>query len=187
MNRKKRPKYNFVLTKFIILSCLLFNVGFAQASSESNSDSDNTIVVTFFESSDCPFCENVKELVDDLKTQLPIKTKIFDINRPDDYDLFSKIEATRSPMKFAVPLVIVGDTVLMGQSEIFSKLEDTIKRLQASNLENSKAPSKKNPPKITGDPKRDQPVPVSAQQEQTSHKIKIMNDDKISGVSSKEK
>jgi thiol-disulfide isomerase/thioredoxin len=171
---------------------LLFSAELAQASPESNSDSDKTIVVTFFESSECPFCENVKELVDDLKTQLPIKTKIFDINRPDDYDLFCKIEATHSPMKFAVPLVIVGDIVLMGQSEIFSKLEDTIKRLQVSNSsnsrdlrpehpENSKVTNKKRSHGITEDPKLEYPVPPSAQQEQNSHKIKIVNDDQSSG------
>ncbi|MGC8657468.1 MAG: hypothetical protein ACP5U1_00170 [Desulfomonilaceae bacterium] len=104
----------------------------AQTPVGTDPETAQTVVVTLFTSSHCPYCENVKELVADLKTELPIRTKIFDINNPSDYDLYCKVEATHKKIKFAVPLVIVGDHILIGQSEIFANLEKTVRKYQYS-------------------------------------------------------
>ena len=136
MSPHKYFKTSTALMNCFILCFWLLGSLEAQALAENPSEPAQIIVVTVFTSSECPYCENVKELLDDLKTQIPIKTEIFDINKPNDYDLYLKIEATHKNARFAVPLVIVGDKVLIGQSEIFGKLETTIKALQASRQTN---------------------------------------------------
>jgi len=187
-----RPKY--LKAVFIIINCIVLNFSvFSSLHAETSIETDpgttaQSIVVTLFTSSECPFCDNVKELVEDLKTQLPIKTELFDINKPNDFDLYCKIEATHKKAKFAVPLVIVGETVLIGQSEIFAKLESTIKSLEASgqtnpltdktgDIENSKTSHKKNHHKIAAGSKKEHMVEQATQHEIESGKIKIINDD----------
>ena len=169
------------LTRTILISITF--VGFivvtvdsvsAQTSLKAKPDIDKTVVVTVFTSSECPFCENVKELVDDLKTTLPIKIEMFDINEPADYDLFSKIEATHKGERFAVPLVIVGNTVLIGQSQIFSKLEDTIKKAE---INGTKVDSKPNHKKIAADEVPSDHRSPSKKHPLETHKMKIINDD----------
>jgi glutaredoxin len=166
-------------TILILVACLAFIAGTvgsapAQKSSKAAPDIDKTVVVTVFTSSECPFCENVKELVDDLKTTLPIKIEMFDINQPADYDLFSKIEATHKGERFAVPLIIVGDTVLMGQSQIFNKLEDTIKKAE---INGTKVDSKPNHKKIAADEAPSGHGAQSNKRQSESNKMKIINDD----------
>ena len=164
----------------ILVACLAFIAGTvgsapAQKSSKAAPDIDKTVVVTVFTSSECPFCENVKELVDDLKTTLPIKIEMFDINQPADYDLFSKIEATHKGERFAVPLIIVGDTVLMGQSQIFSKLEDTIRKAEINGT--SKIGTKPNHKKIAADEAPSGHAAQSNKRQLESNKMTIINDD----------
>lgn len=164
----------------ILVACVAFIAAMpgsapAQKSSKAGPDIDKTVVVTVFTSSECPFCENVKELVDDLKTTLPIKIEMFDINQPADYDLFSKIEATHKGEKFAVPLIIVGDTVLMGQSQIFSKLEDTIRKAEINGT--SRIGSKPNHKKIAADEEPSGHGAKSNKHQSASNKMKIINDD----------
>ncbi|MCL5122953.1 MAG: glutaredoxin [Deltaproteobacteria bacterium] len=125
-------KAALALVNLCVVSFCLIEPLQAQTPNGVDQESVQTVVVTLFTSSHCPYCENVKELVDDLKTEFSIKTEIFDINKPSDYDLYCKIEATHRNTKFAVPLVIVGDNVLIGQSEIFANLEKTVRSLQNS-------------------------------------------------------
>jgi glutaredoxin len=120
------------LISFAIMSCLPAFEALAQNSPPKDSNSEHWVVVTFFTSSDCPFCENVKELLEDLKTRFPIRTDVFDINQPDGYDLFSKVGAAHKDKSFAVPLVIVGNEVMIGQSEIYGGIEKTIRLCQTS-------------------------------------------------------
>lgn len=188
MSPHKYFKTSTALMNCFILCFWLLGSLEAQALAENPSEPAQIIVVTVFTSSECPYCENVKELLDDLKTQFPIKTEIFDINKPNDYDLYLKIEATHKNARFAVPLVIVGDKVLIGQSEIFGKLETTIKALQASrqtnplfgmadSSENSKKVQKKNHHKVAGGSKKENETSTPSQHETNSQRIKIINDD----------
>jgi glutaredoxin len=164
-----------ILAVCVAFLAVTFGSAPAQKSSKAGPEMDKTVVVTVFTSSECPFCENVKELVDDLKTTLPIKIEMFDINRPADYDLFSKIEATHKGERFAVPLVIVGDTVLMGQSQIFGKLEDTIRKAEVNGT--SRVGTKLNHKKIAADEAPSGHGAQSNKLQSESSKMKIINDD----------
>jgi glutaredoxin len=174
MTNASRLKAILILVASVAFIAGTLGSALAQKSSKAAPDIDKTVVVTVFTSSECPFCENVKELVDDLKTTLPIKIEMFDINQPADYDLFSKIEATHKGEKFAVPLIIVGDTVLMGQSQIFSKLEDTIRKAE---INGTKVDSKPNHKKIAADEAPSGHGAQSNKRQLESNKMKIINDD----------
>ena len=174
MTKASLTRTILILVTFVGFIVVTIGSVSAQTSLKAKPDIDKTVVVTVFTSSECPFCENVKELVDDLKTTLPIKIEMFDINQPADYDLFSKIEATHKGERFAVPLVIVGNTVLMGQSQIFNKLEDTIKKAEINETRVDKQPNHKKiaadeVPSDHGSPLKKHPL--------ESHKMKIINDD----------
>ena len=171
-----------------IMSCLPAFEALAQNSPPKDSNSEHLVVVTFFTSSDCPFCENVKELLEDLKTRFPIKTDVFDINQPDGYDLFSKVGAVHKDKSFAVPLVIVGNEVMIGQSEIYGGIENKIRLCETSkesvpsfkeltpDASRSHISEKIVRKKVVSGAKPNDPE-VSGQQEATnSPKIKIIND-----------
>lgn len=127
-----RLKFIFAILFCVVMICFHWPEVFAQTEKTRDSNSDKIIVVTFFTSSDCPFCDTVKEFLEDLKTRFAIETIVHDINNADDYDLFSKIEASRKDTNLGVPLVIVGDEFMVGRSAIFQKIEDTIRGLKTS-------------------------------------------------------
>ncbi|MGC8605814.1 MAG: glutaredoxin domain-containing protein [Desulfomonilaceae bacterium] len=177
----------FSVNIFILCLCVSNRIQ-AQSSALVDSESDQTVVVTIFTSSQCPYCENVKELLDDLKTEFPIKTKIFDINNPHDYDLYCKIQATHKNLKFAIPLAIVGDSVFIGQSEIYANLEKAVKSLKASgemnplnskNVTNEKSNSvhRPNHHEASVDSQRKHEHQTANAQRRQTHKMKIINDD----------
>jgi thiol-disulfide isomerase/thioredoxin len=132
MNRNVQSKFILAVLFCVIIICFHWPEVIAQTDKTRESNPDKIIVVTFFTSSDCPFCDTVKEFLEDLKTRFAIETIVHDINNPDDYDLFSKIEASRKDANLGVPLVIVGDEFMVGRSTIFQKIEDTIRVLKTS-------------------------------------------------------
>ncbi len=88
--------------------------------------------VVFFSSRNCPLCVNVKELLKNMKVTYPISVKTFDIEREADYLLFERMESIHGRGKFSVPLIMLGETILMGEDEIAGKLERTVQRLAVS-------------------------------------------------------
>ena len=62
-----------------------------------------------------------------LKARYPLRVKDFDVDKEADYALFKRIEAIHAADKFAVPLVMVGESILMGEEEITGKLEKTVR------------------------------------------------------------
>lgn len=89
----------------------------------------HTVWVVFFSSHDCPRCESVKELLKGLKTTYPVRTRIFDVAQEKDYKLFRQLEKIHSDSEFAVPLIMVGESILEGEDQIAEKLEPTVERL----------------------------------------------------------
>jgi len=85
--------------------------------------------VVFFSSRDCPHCESARTLLHALKSKYPVRTKEFDVSRDADYALLRNLETIHSNKKFAVPLVILGESILMGEAEIASNLEKTVRKL----------------------------------------------------------
>jgi len=88
--------------------------------------------VVFFSSRNCPLCTNVKELLKNMKATYPIRVRTFDIEREGDYLLFERMESIHGRGKFSVPLIMLGETILMGEDEIAGKLEKTVRRLAVS-------------------------------------------------------
>lgn len=88
--------------------------------------------VVFFSSRNCPLCKNVKELLQNMKGTYPIRVKTFDIESEADYLLFERLESIHGRGKFSVPLIMLGDTILIGEDEIAGKLEKTVRRLAVS-------------------------------------------------------
>jgi thiol-disulfide isomerase/thioredoxin len=91
-----------------------------------------TVWVVFFSSRECPKCAHVNRLIHALARRYPLRIKKYDIDKPKNYDLFQKLEAIHSDDEFAVPLIILGETILMGEGAISTNLETTIRRLVAA-------------------------------------------------------
>lgn len=115
-----------------ILTMVFFCVGAAGAAPANAKSSKNAVSVVFFAAHDCPRCRNVKDLMKVLKARYALRVKDFDVDTDADYALFKRIEAIHAADKFAVPLVMVGESILMGEDEITGKLEKTIRALARS-------------------------------------------------------
>ncbi len=89
----------------------------------------NLVCLVFFFSRDCPHCERVLDLIEAVKKDFPVKVKKYDIDGKADYELFMKLEKIHSEGKFSVPLVILGDSILIGEHDIITNLEPTVRKL----------------------------------------------------------
>jgi len=91
-----------------------------------------TVWLVFFSSKGCSKCAVVKQLIRSLEREYPLKVRAFDIDKQSHYDLMERLEAIHSKDKFSVPLVLIGDTILMGDDDITAHLEMTVRRLADS-------------------------------------------------------
>jgi glutaredoxin len=89
----------------------------------------STVWLVFFSTKDCPNCKAVKRLLRDLKKDYPIKIKAFNIEKKSHYRLFERLEAIHTTGKFSVPLILVGDSILIGEDTIVAQLESIVQRL----------------------------------------------------------
>jgi len=92
----------------------------------------NAVWALYFSSSNCPRCDSVKRLVDSLKQKYRLRVQTYDLGNEKDYALFSALEAIHAADQFSVPLIIVGDSILMGERDIGEKLEPIVKKLAIS-------------------------------------------------------
>jgi len=115
-----------------VLAGLFLCVGHASAAPTKGKAAKNAVGIVFFAAHDCPRCENVKDLMKVLKARYPLRVKDFDVDKEADYALFKRIEAIHAADKFAVPMVMVGESILMGEEEITGKLEKTVRALARS-------------------------------------------------------
>jgi glutaredoxin len=88
-----------------------------------------TVWLVFFFSHSCPKCEPVRELLDALKSAYPIRIKSFDVEKPEAYELYRRLEAIHAKGSFAIPLVMLNNSILMGERDISAKLERMVSRL----------------------------------------------------------
>ena len=119
----------FKIGAVLAVLVLLTSWAFARDAANSKIPRDKSVWLVFFSSKDCGRCGHVKDLIDALSGEYPLKVKTFDISRPDDYALFGRVEAIHARKKFAVPLVLVGDSILIGEKRITARLEKTVSRL----------------------------------------------------------
>jgi glutaredoxin len=116
----------------VLLTVTFFCWDAAGATQADGKASKRPVAIVFFAAHDCPRCENVKDLVKVLKAKYALKVKDFDIDKDSDYALFKRVEAIHASDKFAVPLILVGESILMGEDEITGKLEKTVRKLARS-------------------------------------------------------
>lgn len=109
------------LPRFFLIMVAVATLGIAVASF-SGAASSHEVWIVYFGSHDCPVCEHVKPLLDSLVREYDIKIKAYDIARAEDYEIFSQIESVHSDGKFSVPLVIIGETILVGENQINNNL-----------------------------------------------------------------
>jgi hypothetical protein len=128
MNRN-RPVSIHRAVSIVILCLTLFPAIVHGASSKATQMRRGFVWILFVSSEDCPRCDGVKKFVSVLKQKYPVRTKRLDIGRDRDRSLLGRLEAIHAEKKFAVPLIMVGDSILIGESEISEKLEATVKRL----------------------------------------------------------
>jgi glutaredoxin len=112
----------------IMVSVLVLCAGNVDASGKKGK---KTVWMVFFSSRDCSKCENVKDLIEILKLRYPVKVRQFDTSKENDYAVFKTVEAIHGSGNFAVPLIMLGDSIIIGEQEITKKLEKAVRNLVA--------------------------------------------------------
>jgi hypothetical protein len=111
-----------------MLSVLFLSVAHSTALS-SGEKRKNTVTMIFFLSRDCPKCETVKDLIEIVQVRYPLRVRRFDISKEVGYAVFKAVESIHGTGNFAVPLVMLGESILIGEQEIAEKLEKAVKDL----------------------------------------------------------
>jgi hypothetical protein len=114
-----------------MLSVLFLSVGHSAPSSPGEKRK-NTVTMIFFLSRDCPKCETIKDLIEILQVKYPLRVRRFDISKEADYAVFKAVDSIHGTGSFAVPLVMLGESILIGEQEIALKLEEAVKDLTTS-------------------------------------------------------
>ena len=117
------------LRGFALLLMVLWLPAALAANNLVASPKPGSVWVVFFASRDCPHCESPRDLIRNLQKKYPIRVKRFDIDRPDDYALFHKLENIHSENRFGVPLILVGDSIIQGEEKIIRTIEETVREL----------------------------------------------------------
>lgn len=122
-------RISLLLSLFLVLAVRML-VGCPAASAEKSEEKSkySPVWVVFFSSDDCPHCEKVKKLLQELSQSYPVHVKRFDVEREHDNKVFRSLEAIHAPKKFSVPVVILGESILVGERAILKKLPDKIKK-----------------------------------------------------------
>jgi len=100
--------------------------------SKTSSEKPGTVWAVIFSSSDCTNCDKARRLVENLKKKYPVRTKSFNIDRDNDKTTYKLLEAIHGRGRFSVPLILIGESVLVGEKEISGKLEGIVKKLAGS-------------------------------------------------------
>ncbi len=119
----------------LMISALGYTFALAEPgkSSKTFSDKPGTVwAVIFSSSSDCANCEKARKLIENLRKKYPVRTKSFNIDRDKDRAIYKRLEAIHARDRFSVPVVLVGESVLVGEKEISGKLEKIVKKLAGS-------------------------------------------------------
>lgn len=93
--------------------------------------SGHEVWLVYFGSSDCPVCEHIDPILNSLIDEYDVKIRRYDITRPDDYLIFSQIESLHSDGKFSVPLLIIGENLLIGEKQILANLKKLVEKYRA--------------------------------------------------------
>ena len=111
---------------------LLTSLGPIEQQVAARSKSIHTVGIVYFSSNDCPHCRRIQNEIRRIQRRYPVKLRSFNIDNLKAYELFSKLESIHSTEGFGVPLIMLGDSILMGEDEIKKRLEPTVRRLMKS-------------------------------------------------------
>lgn len=115
-----------------MLTALALGAAHASAASPAAKKQRSTVWIVTFSSDDCPFCVGVARLIRGLAKKYPIAVKKFNVDKPKDYALLERMEAVHAKGRLSVPVVMLDETILMGEEEITARLEPTVRRLVAA-------------------------------------------------------
>jgi len=122
----------FILLAVVVALVQAFAAsGFAETRPRSQDKAGKVWLVYFF-ASDCEKCGHVKTMIEALNVNYPVRVKAFDVDRKPNYELMQRLQAIHSKRRFAVPLVMLGETILIGEAEISAKLESAVRKLARS-------------------------------------------------------
>jgi hypothetical protein len=127
-----RSSFLFRAGSLLVLLLVLLSWSAADCDAKRDRKKQAPVWVVFFFSKDCPRCASVSRFIKILRKRYPVRLKKVNIDQPRDYALFERLEAIHSEERFAVPLVMVGQAILMGEDEIMGKLESIVRRLARS-------------------------------------------------------
>lgn len=116
----------------LIVLLMLLSWNAAECAAKRTKKKRVSVWVVFFSSKDCSRCMSVNKFIRVLRKRYPVRLKKLNIDKPRDYALFERLEAIHAEERFAVPLVMVGQDILMGEDEITGKLERIVRRLARS-------------------------------------------------------
>lgn len=91
-----------------------------------------TVWIVYFSSRDCPFCTGVARLLRGLAKKYPIAVKKFNVDKPQDAALLERIEAVHAAGRLSVPVVMLDETILMGEEQITARLESAVRACAAA-------------------------------------------------------
>lgn len=140
----------------VVVACFLFFLYSSADSAPGAGKKKRGIVwVVLFFSEDCPHCERVRDLLKALDGRYSVRLKMFNIDNETDYAVYSRLEKLHPVEKLAVPLIMVGDKILIGENQIVAALEETVRRLDVSggsaipNLGNGRSQKRGEKPSCT--------------------------------------
>ncbi len=104
---------------------------YATSTSTSTSTPAGGVRALYFYSKTCPHCETVlKEVLTPLQTTYGdrFEVKMLELGVPANYELLARAEASLpvSGEKQAIPVLVIGDQVLAGETEIRQRLADLV-------------------------------------------------------------
>jgi glutaredoxin len=94
-----------------------------------------TVWVLIFYSPDCAQCEAISDVITILRTESNVRTRSFNIELDGDYALFKALEALHASEPFAVPLLIIGEHILIGGEQIRQKLHPILESYRITGAE----------------------------------------------------
>jgi len=121
---------NQVRLATILVACLLLCLwGGSARGAKASGKKKGPIWVVVFSSADCPRCVHVDDVIRTQQKKYPLRIRRFGIDKPEHYALFKALEAIHGEQAFGVPLVILGESILIGEDEINRTLEKNVKGL----------------------------------------------------------
>ncbi|MGC8906542.1 MAG: glutaredoxin family protein [Desulfomonilaceae bacterium] len=145
----------------------------------SGADAARSIQLEFFWAKDCPHCEAVRDLVQMIQMNYKIKVKDVDVETQKGYEEFVRVGKRFRKDPPAVPLIVLGGQVLMGEAEIKANLEQKIDSLIHHGRASARAATRQKTGASSGPQQAAQKktAPPSGHAEAQTGKMKVTSDE----------